>query len=386
MSAIYETSIAEEQLRRFGFGDYLDTASLRRLRGISYLSTMDRIYDQRQTYSRYEHSVGVGYVALLLARQLHLSDDQLRTLVLINLTHDTGHVAFSHAAETFLLERFRRYHDGLKRRLFVGLGIPERLSKESECVATSVNDYVSTRKTSDTLLNMICGCSLNCDRVEGTNRSLFALNEEHIDPEILISALEVEENRLLLKRELLPLVQQFWRRQEFLYEKYIYTYEVLAAEAMLTRALELAFRQFTDDDAKTVFLTLSDQEATEHMKADKIAGDLVDALRDRRYFSSLASQFPELVEQYEPQARRVRFDPVGRKQIEMAISRRIDCRPELVITHFSYRKHFRTDDVSLAQLSLFEGEGFVSAERFNRSIYKTNKSGEVFDIFVPRSC
>jgi HD superfamily phosphohydrolase len=260
------------------------------------------------------------------------------------------------------------------------MGLPERLSTESEYVLKSVTEYISAKRTSDEILNKICDCSLNCDRVEGTNRSLFALNEQYIDPEVLIGAFGIDDDALLIKRELLPLIEQFWRLQEFLYKKYIYTYEVLASEAMLTRALEFAFGRY--DDAKAHFLMSSDEDATEEMKKDEFASEILSALNNKRYFTSLAAEIPALVEQYEPQARGVRFDPWERKELERRIGNSIGCRPEFVISHFSYRKHFSLDDAALAQHSLFDSDGFVSAERFNKSIYKRNKSGEIFDIFV----
>ena len=76
----------------------IDTPVFRRLHGIKQLSHAYLVYPTA-IHTRFEHSLGVTYLADLVSKQL-LFDDEVREIVrLAALLHDVGHGPFSHLFE-----------------------------------------------------------------------------------------------------------------------------------------------------------------------------------------------------------------------------------------------------------------------------------------------
>lgn len=88
----------------------LDLPPLQRLRQISQLSFVDRVYPGAN-HTRFEHSFGAattcGRIMTALSRKHHrqVDEDDVWTVKVSGYFHDTGHLPFSHALEP-LFERF----------------------------------------------------------------------------------------------------------------------------------------------------------------------------------------------------------------------------------------------------------------------------------------
>ncbi|NQT14066.1 MAG: HD domain-containing protein [Planctomycetes bacterium] len=79
----------------------LQTRLVQRLRGIHQLAMANLVYPGA-LHTRFDHSLGVCHVAQLMARQLHLDDDETRLVRCAALLHDLGHGPFSHVSESVL--------------------------------------------------------------------------------------------------------------------------------------------------------------------------------------------------------------------------------------------------------------------------------------------
>ena len=73
----------------------LDTPQMQRLRRIKQNGLAYIVYPSMNV-TRFEHSLGVMYLAGKVARHLNLSNDDAQDLRLAGLLHDTGHLPFSH--------------------------------------------------------------------------------------------------------------------------------------------------------------------------------------------------------------------------------------------------------------------------------------------------
>ena len=183
----FDTEIFEKELIEYGFEDLINSPFLQRLKGVSFLATMDHIYTVKAPSSRYDHSLGTAYLALKLAKYLELKKSQTEVLVITNLLHDIGHAPFSHAAETFLLEKIRKYHEGLissylrfnTRLLPESFSLTEILSSRSEKVQNAITNLLLNKVTGDGVIDNIHYCSISCDKIDGTNRALFSLGLIH---------------------------------------------------------------------------------------------------------------------------------------------------------------------------------------------------------------
>ncbi len=78
--------------------DLMDSPVLQRLRGIKQLALTCLVYPGA-THTRFEHSLGVMYLAGRIADRLNLTERQIRLVRAAALLHDIGHLPFSHAGE-----------------------------------------------------------------------------------------------------------------------------------------------------------------------------------------------------------------------------------------------------------------------------------------------
>jgi hypothetical protein len=87
----------------------LDTPQMQRLRRIKQNGFCYLVYPAMNS-TRFEHSLGVMYLAGLLSDHLNLRKDERKLLRVASLLHDVGHCAFSHTSDE-LLKRFKIFHE-----------------------------------------------------------------------------------------------------------------------------------------------------------------------------------------------------------------------------------------------------------------------------------
>lgn len=384
----FRTTRLEKELSSFGLGNIINSSFLTRLKGVSFLSTMDTIYGVEFPFSRYDHSIGVAYLALELCKSLGLSILQTKILVISSLLHDIGHSPFSHAAETFLLETKKKYHEGMlntylryNKRLFSNApGLKEILSIFPEKISESVISLLLNRKTGDSIIDELHFTSINCDKLDGTNRTLFSLGREYYNPLSFVKAFSLESNRLYADPNYLSQFSDFWAQKTRVYNDYIYVLDVLSAEAMLTRSLELAF-----SDRKDVqeFLASTDEIASKAMLNKTPANKVFGRLIEKHFFVPLSSYDFSLFEKYRKKILASRFNKKQRLHYEEKIAENLNLDPTNVVSHFSFRKEFYFEPHHLNQKYLFEiNPEMVPLSVFKKAFYTKRLSGDVFNIFI----
>jgi len=385
----FKTKLFEKELSRAGFEDLIDSPFLQRLKGVSFLATMDHIYDVARPFSRYDHSLGAAFLALKLSNQLGLEKGQTEVLVIANLLHDIGHAPFSHAAETFLLEKIRKYHEGLissylrfnTRLLPESFSLYEILSNRSKKVEKNVTSLLLNKPTGDSIIDSIHYCSINCDKIDGTNRALFSLGLGCPAPISFLKFFSINGKTVLVNKNKVDDIVLFWRNKIELYNKYIYNNDVLSAEAMLTRSLNLSF------DSKNlvdIFIGSTDEVAYNLMNRNEISGKIIELFSTKKLFLPLSSVDIGYFSIVERKLRRFRFDWVNRKKIETEIANHLGIDPQFIISHFSFKKQFKTNLDYLNQLNLFENNyDTMPLIKINKTFYSVRLSGDVLDVFFP---
>ena len=111
----------------------IESRPVQRLRRIGFFGAVDRIRS-RNRHNRYDHSVGVARLALLYARERHLSQRDTRLLAVSGLLHDVGHGPLSHTLEPVFKGRFGISHHKAGSQIIrgespLGREIPEVLAR-----------------------------------------------------------------------------------------------------------------------------------------------------------------------------------------------------------------------------------------------------------------
>jgi len=97
----------------------LDTPAMQRLRHIRQLGTVPLVYPSAN-HTRFEHSLGVYYLASLALDHLGVEGTQAARVRAAALLHDVGHGPYSHNVEDLIYRRTGRYHDDVGDLLAVG--------------------------------------------------------------------------------------------------------------------------------------------------------------------------------------------------------------------------------------------------------------------------
>jgi HD superfamily phosphohydrolase len=94
----------------------IDSYPVQRLRRLRQLAGSEYVYPGAN-HTRFEHSVGVMYLAGRVAENPniseHLSEDEAEMVKVAGLLHDVGHGPFSHVFEQLLDKKLRKTHEDL---------------------------------------------------------------------------------------------------------------------------------------------------------------------------------------------------------------------------------------------------------------------------------
>lgn len=380
-----DTELCEQRLRSRGYGDVLNAPILQRLKGVSFLAVLDIIWDISSAPSRYDHSVGVGLIALNVADRLGFSRHLEEVFVLANLLHDVGHAPFSHNAEPFLFKKKNVYHQGLTSRFITtqgnnnisGNSVTDILDERDGRVIRGVRSLIHSSKT-DHILNPLFISPIKCDKIEGNNRSFESAGLSKFEPESLIQALVFKEEKFYLDKRYIERVADFWLQEKRLYWDYIYTNEVFAAEAMLTRALELCFKS---RDSVDLFLNSTDRDIIRFMEQHSQASIIIDMLNNNNLFNSLSENYPYLFSSYKKRFYNAKDKPKKREDIEGEVADDIGTESMFVVSHFSLRKYFTGSVSHLYQTDMFEDSQYLRLEKVNKILSTDKKPWDFFDVF-----
>lgn len=386
-----ERAKLEADLRNRGLERLLDAPALKRLEGVSFLSVLDYVYDVATPSNRLEHSIGVAHLALQVADRFEMGRSDLMVFVIANLLHDIGHVPFSHNSEPFLLEQRNLYHQGLTTALL-------RRGRSSATGSSSISDILDSfysdlksavmellvkRSSSNRTLSDLFVSPVNCDKLEGNDRTLKHLDLPSMAPGMMLDCLLHVDGQAYVKRQDLQQIERFWKLEEDVYWTKIYTSSVFAAEAMVTRALEQVYK--TPEELNR-FIESTDDEVREDAQHHSIAAMLLERVRSCDLFSSLSESRPEICARFRERLVAVRFEKAARQDLEAEIAAEIGVPSRSVISHFSRRKHFPTEMSHVAQISFFEDDSrLVPLQKVNSTFSALKVSGDFFDIFYSDS-
>ncbi|MBL8049639.1 MAG: HD domain-containing protein [Anaerolineales bacterium] len=308
--------------------EILATNVMDRLRKISMMGLVYIFWKipNQYVFSRYDHTLAVTHLTLQLCKKLKISKFETQLAMLGALCHDLGHGPLSHSSEGYLLlksggrgshQRGNHFYkiaamlEECETTLQDKLGnkIPDRekLAKVIYYITQGVQppeENLSGTTISNEVIEMF-NSPLSPDVIDGENRAFLSLGQieklqlSPCDPEALINAISDYDEVLVVDgvygRRLL---NDFATLQEKFYKHVIQTKRLETGEAMLVRAIELAFPgagRISYSDRKG-FSNLTDQDLIAaftddpNSKSAKLWGDI----NSQRLFARLSDIHPEL--------------------------------------------------------------------------------------------
>jgi uncharacterized protein len=316
--------------------DLIGAPEFVRLQGVKQLGFCYRVWPGA-THTRFEHSLGVYFLALrglrtLLDRPdaLSISRDPLdmRVLLAAALLHDIGHYPFSHAIEE--LGYPIAPHEVVGRRIIESGAVAEVLDRHG-VPPSRVADLIDPPRDralppSDALLMRLLSGPLDVDKLDYLPRDARACNVPYggVDVTRLLGSLRILEDangpRLgVSDKGISPLNSLLHARQE-MFDNVYWHHTNRAMMAMLLRAVQEAIGAdaldpqalSTQDDASLLALlsTPAMPEATR---------DLVDALRLRRPYKVLLEVSGRAGRVYH-QLDALFWDQPKRRRVEIALA------------------------------------------------------------------
>jgi HD superfamily phosphohydrolase len=268
----------------------IDSFPVQRLRRLRQLAGAEYVYPGAN-HTRFEHSVGVLYLAGKVAENPniseHMNEEEAEMVKIAALLHDVGHGPFSHVFEQLLINKLDKTHEDITSWVISKGELKDALSKigykPEEIAKLAVGTLHRPKKT---FLDQIVSSAIDVDKLDFVVRDTYHTGAEYgyIDVFRLIHALDVLEGNLAVDLGALSALESLIiaRIESF---KSIYFHRVgRAAQIMLAIAMEKANEELGLTQFKTPeeYLAMDDYTVWTMLKNCKKSSGIIRDLERRR--------------------------------------------------------------------------------------------------------
>lgn len=267
--------------------DLIDTRVVQRLRRLRQLAGAEYVYPGAN-HTRFEHSIGVMYLAGILAESLpvELSEEDIQMVRIAGLLHDVGHGPFSHIYESLSIKYLENTHEDLTRWIILESELADILSdtgySPQKISKLATGDM---REEGKLFLDQIISSAVDVDKMDFIIRDSYHTGAEYgyVDIFRLIYTMDVLNGNLSVDLTALSSLEAFIlaRIESF---KTIYFHKVArAVQIMLLKAMELAKDEiplvsFTNIDE---YLSFDDYTVWSMLRRVKKSNELIQKLERR---------------------------------------------------------------------------------------------------------
>jgi HD superfamily phosphohydrolase len=270
--------------------EIIDSYPVQRLRRMRQLAGAEYVYPGAN-HTRFEHSVGVMYLAGRVAENPNISQlisaEEAEMVRIAALLHDVGHGPFSHIFEHLLTKELNKTHEDMTLWIIKNSELKDVISKHGYDANEIGKLAIGTlHKRGKAFLDQIISSSIDVDKLDFIVRDTYHTGAEYgyIDIFRLIYTLNVLDDNLAVDLGALSALESFIiaRIESF---KSIYFHRVgRAAQIMLAAALEEANEELGLVNFKTPeeYLAMDDYTVWTMLKNCKKSSKIIKNLERRR--------------------------------------------------------------------------------------------------------
>jgi hypothetical protein len=238
--------------------DIIPCPELQRLREVRLCNINSLCLTGGANINRYEHAIGTCFLAQECLKSWPLlnpiSEKERKLFLLAALLHDVPSAAFGHTVEYieskfgFEHEAFRYVITGRKQTdylyksttlepIFFGLHreLPSKINEEE---LNEIDEIIKGKGRFGPLLNF----TMDLDNIDNVFRLAYhiGLVKSGETPLRLARSLYIENNKLTVKKYVIPLIEEWHNVRKKLYKFLLLNPEEFSAKCMLTEAIEIA--------------------------------------------------------------------------------------------------------------------------------------------------
>jgi hypothetical protein len=270
--------------------EIIDSFPVQRLHRLRQLAGAEFVYPGAN-HTRFEHSVGVMYLAGRLSENpnlsQHLSEDEIQILRIAALLHDVGHGPFSHVFEHLLQKFLKKTHEDLTTWVIQKSELSDTLNNlgyDPEMIGKLAVGML--HRSGKAFMDQVIRSAVDVDKLDFIVRDTYHTGAEYgyVDVSRLIHMLDVIDENLAVDLGALSALESFIlaRIESF---KSIYFHRVgRAAQIMIAIAMEEAKDELGLVDFKSVeeYLAFNDYTVWTMLKNCEKSRGIMENLERRR--------------------------------------------------------------------------------------------------------
>lgn len=348
--------------------DLFQTEALTRLRDISLSSTPSRFSAHGMPSSRFEHSVGVAYLARKLCDWRPGLREHRDLLMSAAICHDTGSPPFSHISEIFMFDLMKATHEQETANLIKdGTEVGELLKG----ARVDPDEVVSLINGEHADLGVLIAGSIDLDNIDNSIRLLRSMGYPAgaYDPLSLIRVFRVNNGDIKLDTSHLSQILGWAETRRELYS-ILHSEPHLSSSVMLYRAIEFAYH---DGLIEPEFFRMGESDALFFLakRCGKDSAALIEeALRWRQYHLC----YEERTFEPDPRLVGIHNDWKARKALADEIADRLKIPARQVSIYVG-------NDRAEKKIGLpFTGEGSEAVSQ----LFSNRRGKHRFSVFLPK--
>lgn len=242
--------------------DIIESFELQRLKKISFLGLLDKIFPTKN-FSRYDHSLGVGYLGLFFCKNNSLSKTEGLYLIIACLLHDIGHLPYSHLTERiFDIDHKKRTYNLIRKGgngYYNEENSVNNILKKNGIDPGRIIDILKSRSKYP-FFNSLFDIPINLDTIEAINRCAFSLGIKNLDPLKIVETFKIKDGELVFNKNEFKLYDEFWSLKNRVYQNYIYSDENVKLEARYYYSLKNFFKNLKKNGNIEKYAIMHDDE------------------------------------------------------------------------------------------------------------------------------